>query len=125
MQGYFTKQEQTSFSLYLLMQIGEEMQILENQLEDIFSNQFKNLNHIEPKNKKKTPWFCHLQNPNLEYSWKFQKKENWLLDLLVELGMNNATSVPMHYNNGSCIKIAKDLVYHSKTKPFAIHFKYI
>jgi hypothetical protein len=52
-------------------------------------------------------------------------KEGKLAPRLVQLGMNNATFVPMHYNNGSCIKIAKDLVYHSKTKPFAIHFKYI
>jgi hypothetical protein len=46
------------------------------------------------------------------------KEGYWLMDLLVEHDMISVSIIPIHYDNGSCIKDHKDLIYHSKTKTF-------
>jgi hypothetical protein len=53
------------------------------------------------------------------------KEGEWLLDLLVELKMLNASTIPIYYDNENYIKIAKDLIFHSRTKHLAIHLKHV
>jgi len=53
------------------------------------------------------------------------REGEWLLDLLVELKMLNASTVPIYCDNESYIKIAKDPIFHSRTKHFAIHLKHV
>jgi hypothetical protein len=53
------------------------------------------------------------------------REGEWLLNLLVELKMLNASTVPIYYDNESYIKIAKDPIFHSRTKHFAIHLKHV
>jgi hypothetical protein len=53
------------------------------------------------------------------------KEGEWLLDLLVELIMLNAYSIPIYCDNKSYIKIPKDPIFHSRTKHFAIHLKHV
>jgi hypothetical protein len=47
------------------------------------------------------------------------------LDLLIEFGMPNVLTMPIYCDNESYIKIAMNPIYHSKTKHFTIHLKYI
>lgn len=74
-------------------------------------------------NNKKILWLCHLQNMNLKHSWKAQKKDNGFATYLLNLAwivQKPYIYTHTHFNNESCIKIVKDLVYH-----LAIHLKYI
>lgn len=48
----------------------------------------------------------------------------WLVRLLQELGINNLTLVKLHRDNPSAIYIAKNLVFHERTKHIEVdcHF---
>jgi len=53
------------------------------------------------------------------------KEVKWLLDLLVELKLLNATTIPIYCDNENYIEIAKDPIFHWRTKHFAIHPKHV
>lgn len=48
----------------------------------------------------------------------------WLVRLLEELGINNLKPVTLHCDNPSALHIAKNLVFHERTKPIGLdcHF---
>jgi hypothetical protein len=49
------------------------------------------------------------------------KEAIWFQDLLSKLAILKNAQVLIYCNIESCIKISKDLVYHSRTKRFTIN----
>jgi hypothetical protein len=52
------------------------------------------------------------------------KKVTWLKVLLNQLGVLQIT-IPLYVDNQSCMRIAKNLVYHIRTKHIKMHYHYI
>jgi hypothetical protein len=48
----------------------------------------------------------------------------WISTLLEDLGMANPSSITIFYDNESCIKLASDPVFHSKTKHIRTHYHF-
>ncbi|XP_020242757.1 uncharacterized protein LOC109820971 [Asparagus officinalis] len=49
----------------------------------------------------------------------------WLQKLLIELGFTQSESMPMHCDNQSAIHIAKNLVFHERTKHIEVDCNFV
>jgi hypothetical protein len=67
-----------------------------------------------------------LKSTNVEYQTIFEgaNKATWLKVLLNQLDVLQ-TTIPLYVDNQSCMKIAKILVYHIRTKHIKMHYHYI
>lgn len=86
----------------------------------------RNSSYLEQQEQQNKIKLC-LLSTQFEYRafMEASKEVEWLLDLLVELKMLNASTIPIYCDNENYIKIAKDPIFHSRTKHFAIHLKHV